>query len=120
MKESSIEIGKRIRKKREALDLTREQLCNLVDISPHFLSEIERGKKGASAETIIKLCKGLLVSADYLLFGKEQSVDVSELISSVKNVEDKYIPLLEEHLRIFLKTISVSAINNTASIHETK
>ena len=72
MKKTSVEIGMRIRRKREELHLTREQLCSAIDISPHFLSEIERGKKGASAETVIKLCKGLFVSADYLLGLKNQ------------------------------------------------
>ena len=108
MKESSIEIGKRIREKRESLGLTREQLCNSVDISPHFLSEIERGKKGASADTIIKLCQGLLVSADYLLLGREQTADISNYIESIKSIDAEYIPLAEEHLKTLIKTISVS------------
>jgi len=112
MKKTSVEIGMRIRRKREELHLTREQLCSAIDISPHFLSEIERGKKGASAETVIKLCKGLFVSADYLLLGKEQLADVSDLITSIKKIDTKYIPLAEDHLKTFLKTVSLLEESN--------
>ena len=57
MKELSLElVGKRIRRIRSQLELTREQFAEQVGISPQFLAEIENGKKGMSADTIFKIC----------------------------------------------------------------
>jgi len=100
-------IGTRIRAQREYLGITREGLCNYVSISPQFLSEIERGVKGVSAETLYKLCKGLGVSADYVLMGKLSISDVSMITRTLSTLDEKYIPLAEDLLKTFFKTISL-------------
>ena len=43
-------IGKRVKKARLSLDLTREKLALLASISDKFLYDIEVGNKGMSAE----------------------------------------------------------------------
>ena len=100
-------IGARVRAQREYLGVTREGLCNYVDISPEFLSEIERGVKGPSAVTLSKLCEGLGVSADYILMGKGNMTDVSTVSSILSTLDEKYIPLAEELLKTFFKTIAL-------------
>jgi transcriptional regulator with XRE-family HTH domain len=100
-------IGARIRAQREFLGITREHLCNFVSISQQFLSEFERGVKGASAETLYKLCEGLKISADAVLMGRDNSADVSEIISTLSMLDEKYIPLAEDLLKTFVKTISL-------------
>jgi len=107
MKLTSADIGKRIRKKRELRGLTREKLSGFVDISPHFLSEVERGLKGTSAETLFKLCEGLKVSADYFLFGREDTNDISELLETLRYIDPKYLPLIDEFIKLFLNTINL-------------
>jgi len=100
-------IGTRIRAQREYLGITREGLCNYVSISPQFLSEIERGVKGVSAETLYKLCEGLGVSADYVLMGKQSVSDVSMISRTLSTLDEKYIPLAEDMLKTFFKTVSL-------------
>jgi len=100
-------IGARIRAQREYLGITREGLCNYVSISPQFLSEIERGVKGVSAETLYKLCEGLGVSADYVLMGKTSISDVSMISRTLSTLDEKYIPLAEDMLKTFFKTVSL-------------
>ena len=100
-------IGTRIRAQREYLGITREGLCNYVSISPQFLSEIERGIKGVSAETLYKLCEGLGISADYVLMGKTSISDVSMISRTLSTLDEKYIPLVEDLLKTFFKTISL-------------
>ena len=106
-KELNKKIGARIRRQRELLGLTREELCNFVTISPQFLSEIERGVKGVSAEMLYNLCKGLGASADYVLMGKERDPDVSEITALLTTVDEKYLPMAEEILKNFFKALSV-------------
>lgn len=48
----------------------------MVDISPKFLYEIETGKKGFSAYTLYKVAEVFLVTSDYILTGKETSVEI--------------------------------------------
>ena len=101
------QIGLRVRAQREYLGITREGLCNYVNISSQFLSEIERGVKGVSAETLYKLCEGLGVSADYILMGREQQADVSTIIKTISTLDAKYIPLAEDLLKTFIKTVNI-------------
>jgi len=68
-------IGQRIRDYRVKNHYTQAQFAELIDISINFLSGIENGKKGMSQETICKLCEQFNLSADYLLFGKEEQPD---------------------------------------------
>ena len=106
-KEFNQKIGMRIRTQREFLGITRENVCNFVNISPQFLSEIERGVKGASAETLFKLCEGLKISADEVLMGREKPTDVSRIVATCAMLDEKYLPLAEDLLKTFVKTISL-------------
>ena len=101
------QIGARIRAQREFLGITRENLCDYVSISPQFLSEIERGVKGASAETLYKLCEGLKISADAVLMGREKPSDVSRITATLAALDEKYIPFAEDMLKTFVKGIAL-------------
>ena len=68
------EIGKRLEKVREGRGMTREEVAEKAGISTKFLYEVERGKKGISAQTVVRLAKTLSVSCDYLLIGEEVMV----------------------------------------------
>ena len=103
------QVGARIRTQREYLGLTREKLCDYVDISPQFFSEIERGIKGMSAETLYKLCEGLAVSADYILMGRRPTADTSPIVNTLATLDEKYLPLAEDLLKTFIKTITLKA-----------
>jgi len=107
MQDLNKQIGSRVRTQREYLGITREGLCNFVNISPQFLSEIERGVKGVSAETLYKLCEGLGVSADFVLMGKKGIADVSMISRTLSTLDEKYIPLAEDLLKTFFKTVSL-------------
>ena len=63
------EIGKRIRQIREEKEMTREQLAASADITTKFLYEVENGKKGLSAITLLKISNALSCSCDYVLLG---------------------------------------------------
>lgn len=66
-----VEMGERIRKRRESLGMTREYLSEQLDITPKFLGDIEYGAKGMSLKVFSRLVQVLNVSADYLLAGDE-------------------------------------------------
>lgn len=69
---SHIEIGKRIKEQRTARNMTREELAEKSQISSKFLYEIELGKKGLSADTLLKIANTLSCSCDYIMTGEHK------------------------------------------------
>ena len=63
-------IGLRIRREREKVKITREQLAEAIDMSVYYVGQIERGERQMSVPTLIKVCRLFRVSADYILFGE--------------------------------------------------
>jgi len=62
-------IGIRIRSQREFLGFTREQLAEMINVTPKFCSDIELGVKGMSLNTLDLLSNILKLSTDYILYG---------------------------------------------------
>lgn len=102
-------IGKRVRRQREKLSLTRDQFAELIDISPQFLAEIENGKKGMSAETLYKICERSDASTDYILFGRQSTGNIktpaADLLSQIPS---QYSEIIEDVLQSFLDAIKIS------------
>ena len=108
MKEDlSVELmGKRVRRIREQLDLTREQFAEQVGISPQFLAEIENGKKGMSADTLFKICTRFDLSADYILLGKSSA---SQLSNPIQRALDSFSPSYREMTEEIIRAIEKMA-----------
>ena len=62
-------IGSRIKAERRKVGLTQEGLSEIVNVTPHYLYEIERGMKAMSVETLMNLSEALELSVDYILYG---------------------------------------------------
>ena len=62
-------VGKRLREKRSAAQLTLKQLANRTGLSVSLISQIELGKSAASMSTLHKLATALGVSMSYLFEG---------------------------------------------------
>lgn len=65
-------IGRRIKSERRSLGLTQEGLSEMINVTPHYIYEIERGMKAMSIETLINLSEALELSVDYILFGVQR------------------------------------------------
>ncbi|MBR5516850.1 MAG: helix-turn-helix transcriptional regulator [Firmicutes bacterium] len=63
------EMGKRIRDRREAMGLSREDLSELLDVSSQFIADVEYGNKGLSIKRLYLLSQVLGVTSDYILAG---------------------------------------------------
>ena len=83
--EDSIIIGERIRKIREDLKMNRERFSEMIDISDVFLGQIERGERSLSTKTLVKIVKFTGISADFILFGNEESNNTLAKINRILN-----------------------------------
>ena len=104
MTNNRLETGKRIRDFRVKHHLTQAQFAESLDVSTNFISEIETGKKGVSQYLLYRLCEQYRLSADYLLFGK-QNTDLSQntLSKFLSSLSEEDIPVVIEYLEATLK-----------------
>lgn len=84
------EMGRRVRSRREAKSLSREDLAEQLHVSPQFVADIEYGNKGVSIKKLYRLSQILDVTTDYLLAGNiyaneedEEAIRVCEEIMSL-------------------------------------
>ncbi|WP_458407300.1 helix-turn-helix domain-containing protein [Anaerotignum sp.] len=99
-------IGSRIRKQREYLGYTREQLAEILEVTPKFCSDIELGVKGMSVPTLYKISKALRLSTDYILTGKtltDSNSSFSLLVDGCTETERVYA---EELLKVFFQAMN--------------
>ena len=57
-------IGKRIQEARKKKGLTQEKLAELIDVTPHFLSALERGIYNIKLDTLVQIINHLDCTAD--------------------------------------------------------
>lgn len=107
-------IGKRIRREREKLSLTREEFAERVNISPQFLAQLENATRGMSAETLYKMCVEFNISADYILLGRLTTEGLhapgAALLSKIPTL---YTEAIEDILRAFITTIDIATDKST-------
>ena len=68
-KQINIEIGEQVKIARENLKMTQEQFAERIEVSPQYISDLERGVVGISIPTLKRACTVLGVSSDWILFG---------------------------------------------------
>ena len=69
-------IGQRIRKQRQSLNLTQQELAQVLDVTPQHISAVEQDKRVPSLSFLDKLAEKLGVSIDYLVSGKSTKSEV--------------------------------------------
>ena len=99
-------LGVRIRELRESFHYTRERFAEICSISPHYLGEIEAGKKMPGSYIIAKIAVALGVSADYLLFGGDISTDPTPLYEILSHLTEREMDHARELLLLFVKKSS--------------
>lgn len=95
-----VDLGRRVRKQRQALSYTQENLAERVNVSTSFIGHVERGTRKASLETLVSIANALNVSLDYLLAGSlknsvigpipqglnsKQRVALQEILSTIQD-----------------------------------
>ena len=98
-----VKVGHRLRVERENFDMTREELAELVSISPYFLGQIERGERKMSIKTLSAVSQCLHISIDYLIFGSDSSLNNNdELYSLLSRCSDKEINVFKTIIKAVL------------------
>lgn len=99
-----VKVGNRLRVERENLNMTREELAELIGISPYFLGQIERGERNMSIKTLTALSQCLHISIDYLFFGSDsiRNNNADDLYSLLLRCSQKEINVFKTIIKVLL------------------
>ena len=101
------EVGERIRIEREKIQISREKFAEILDLSPFFIGQIERGERKMSISTLIKVSACLSISIDHLIFGEvNKSEEYNSLQSLISKCSSKQIKVIEEIIKTVLPHIT--------------
>jgi len=81
-------LEKELKFKGKKFGITQEKLSEIIDVSPSYICEIEKGGSISSLATISKIARTLDISLDYLVFGINKN--------NLENVVSKALESLPE------------------------
>ena len=96
-------LGYRIRELREMYGYSRDALCEMADLTHHYLDDVGAGRKSMTTPKLASLAKALHVSTDYLLFGSEDRSDPSPLNEILSHLSKSEMEHARELLFLFVK-----------------
>lgn len=105
-KEINIQIGEQVRIAREKAKVTQEQLAERIEVSPQYISDLERGVVGPSISTIKRICICLNVSSDQILFGESNPNQFSPLSEAMLGLTSAQQVKVIEGLQILISAIT--------------
>ena len=101
MSSVSVDMGRRIRSKRKKMGIMQYKLADKLDISNNHMSAIENGKENISLDLLLRICRELDVTPDYLLLG---SMDTQ---NAPKDIMDKLKLCKPETVKLVSKFIDM-------------
>lgn len=104
-KEINIQIGERIKAAREKAGYTQERFAEQIDVSPQYISDLERGVVGISVPTLKRLCVCLSVSSDQILFGMVNEVNNLSFAEVLRKLTEEQRAILMEIIQKYVQAI---------------
>lgn len=101
--------GKRIKIARIRMDLTQEQLAEMVGLSPTHMSNIETGTTRVSLTSIVRIANALSVSLDALLCDSvirervQFEKDIAKILEDCDEYEIRFIRDMAQSLKDSLR-----------------
>jgi len=107
------EMGARVRARRDALGMSREDLAKKLSVTAKTIANIEYGEKGVTLKNLYKLKQALGVSIDYLMEGDASFIDTEDrrkmlsenILSSLSVCSEKELDRIEKVTRLYVETI---------------
>lgn len=102
-------LGKKLKKARNAKGLTGEQLAELVNLTPESIWQLEGGKRSTTLPTLIDLCHALdtlpstLLSDDFPAPLENKPSEYIEFLELIDKLSPDKIPILEDLVNTTIK-----------------
>ena len=98
-----MDFGREVRRRREALGITLEQLAESAKLTPNYIGTIENGKRDPSLSTVLALARGLKVNAAELFGGID---DLSPAATEAGRLFDAAQPEVQEAVLQILRAVT--------------
>ncbi len=98
-------IGKRIKESRKSVNLTQENVSEILKVSPEYISRIETGSAKINLEMLVKMSNILNISPAYLLTGTHTQSDdylSPEMNALLKDCSPDKIKAISEMIKIIV------------------
>ena len=95
-------IGLRIKENRQLKNLTQEELAELIEITPGYISLLDTGRKKPSLETLLSISKVFNITLSELLTGNQIVLDTDynrEIASLISKCNEDERRLMYEIMR---------------------
>lgn len=115
-KEMHKRIGRLLKQRRKAADLSLRDLGERVQLSDVMISKIERGKTTCSVHALFRLCAALSVSAEDI--DAATNIEATEVQINTKVFYDRLVPLAQQVAlspRVFLEVL-ISVVHGSEHI----
>lgn len=100
-----IDLGARIRKRRDALKMSQAELASQADLSTQHISNVENARSKIGLDKLVTIANVLDCSVDELLCGsmkgKSRPVYSDEIAGIIEDFSDTEIRILPEFLRYY-------------------
>jgi len=106
-KEVNEYIGQQIKKAREKARLTQEELSEILECSPQYVSLLENGRYGISIKMLRKLCESLDVSSDSILFPNTGRNCLDIISYKCNDLSDEQFRLLIEIINRYIEAVTL-------------
>ena len=85
------------------IGLTQEALAERIEVSAHYVYELERGLKAMSVPILIRISEVLHTSTDYLLFGEASGPQAMDRLATLtRNISPEKRDLLADIFTLML------------------
>lgn len=105
MKEKQL-LGRRLKQLRARLGLTQDALAEQVQISPKYLSNIERGRENPTLDTLLRLAKSLKVETWEIFLLEQEPLGSQALRGKINRLLDQASD--EERLRLVVRLLQAA------------
>lgn len=106
-KQMNIQLGAQIKAAREAANLTQEMLAERIEVSPQYVSDMERGVVGVSVATLKRLCAALGVSSDRILFGNDGGDALAAVSEKCRRLNPRQRAILCQIIEKYVEAVSL-------------
>lgn len=90
------QMGQRILARRKALDLTQDDLAEMIGVTSPMISNLEQGKKAIRPDNLAKVCKALGLSADFVLYGGDTHSFVDVVVEKLTHLTDDELQIVND------------------------
>ncbi|HIR65165.1 MAG TPA: helix-turn-helix transcriptional regulator [Candidatus Faecousia faecigallinarum] len=94
------QIGENMARYRVEAGLTQAQLADKINVTPAFISRVERGEKRMKISTLVAAAKSLQVSCDALIFRNDPASQMATIQRLLADEPAEYVEAIAAMVRL--------------------